>query len=68
MASSARITLTGTKTSEAFTQLKAVFSNLMKPGKDASELMKKLGIPMGVTQIKAAGFTNVMAKLNEVVK
>lgn len=62
------LTLSGIQTKEAFNYLKAAFSNLLKPSAEAEVVLKKFGIPIGATAIKAAGFSETLAKLNEVIK
>ncbi|WP_039227486.1 phage tail tape measure protein [Clostridium novyi] len=60
-------TLTGVtgNTSEVSTQLKAVFSNLMKPTKDMSNLIKKYGFSNAQAMIKSKGLTGVMQILQK---
>ena len=65
LAATAQLTLGGLSTEEATTSLKGAITALINPGKDAQKVLTKLGVPFGVTQIKAAGFTKVLQKLNE---
>lgn len=55
-------TLTGVtgNTSEVSTQLKAVFSNLMRPTGDMQKVMQKYGYANGQAMIKAQGLTGVL--------
>lgn len=60
-------TLTGVtgNTSEVSTQLKAVFSNLMKPTKDMDALIKKYGFSNSQAMIKSKGLAGVMQILQK---
>ena len=48
-------TLAGINTNEAYTGLKAVFSNIIKPSKDAADEAKRLGINFDSMALKARG-------------
>ncbi len=67
LSASAKLTKSGISTRFSMTYLKAALGNLMKPGTEAAKVLKKFGIPMGASQIKAAGFTETIEKLNEVI-
>lgn len=60
-------TLTGVtgNTSEVSTQLKAVFSNLIKPTENMTKLMKSYGYENGQAMIEAEGFSGVLDILKE---
>lgn len=60
-------TLTGVtgNTSEVSTQLKAVFSNLIKPTESMGNLIKKYGYENGQAMIEAEGFAGVLEILKE---
>ncbi|MCD3320812.1 phage tail tape measure protein [Clostridium botulinum D/C] len=60
-------TLTGVtgNTSEVSTQLKAVFSNLMKPTTDMQKLIKKYGFSNAQAMIKSKGLVGVMKILQK---
>lgn len=60
-------TLTGVtgNTSEVSTQLKAVFSNLMKPTKAMGELMEKYGYSSGAAMIQSEGLEGVLKILQQ---
>lgn len=60
-------TLTGVtgNTSEVSTQMKAVFSNLMRPTKDMTELLKKYGFKNGEAMIKTKGLAGTLAILKK---
>ena len=60
-------TLTGVtgNTAEVSTQMKAVFSNLIKPTTDMDKLIKKYGYSNGQAMIKAKGLTGVLQILQK---
>ena len=60
-------TLTGVtgNTAEVTTQLKAVFSNLIKPTGEMNKLIGKYGYESGAAMIKAEGFTGVLEILKK---
>lgn len=60
-------TLTGVtgNTSEVSTQLKAVFSNLLKPTKEMGELIKKYGYENSQAMLKSEGLTGVLQILQK---
>lgn len=60
-------TLTGVtgNTSEVCTQLKAVFSNLIKPTKDMEKLMKKYGYSNGQAMLKQKGLIGTLKILQK---
>lgn len=60
-------TLTGVtgNTSEVSTQLKAVFSNLIKPTKDMQKLMKKYGYSNGQAMLKSKGLIGTLKILQK---
>jgi len=68
LSASARLTLAGISTHESMTYLKAAMGNLMKPATESREAMEKWNIPMGLSEVRATGFTETLRRLNEVVK
>lgn len=60
-------TLTGVtgNTSEVSTQLKAIFSNLLKPTGDMAELIKKYGFENSQAMLKSKGLTGVLQILQK---
>lgn len=60
-------TLTGVtgNTAEVSTQMKAVFSNLIKPTTDMQKLIKKYGYSNGQAMIKSKGLTGVLKILQK---
>lgn len=68
MSTMAALTLGGLSTDEATTALRGALSALIKPSKDASDALKLMGIPYGVTQLRAKGLSYTLRKLNEAQK
>lgn len=68
LATMAALTLGGLSTDESTTALRGALSALIKPAKEASDVMKQLGIPYGVTQLRAKGLGYTLRKLNEAQK
>lgn len=68
LATMASLTLGGLATDEATTALRGTLSALIKPTKEASDVMSQLGIPYGVTAIRAKGLRYTLEKLNEAQK
>jgi len=60
----ATLTLSGISTSESVTYLKAAMSNLLKPTAEAEKVLRKYNIPLGTTEVKAAGFSKTLEQLN----
>lgn len=64
------LTANGIKTSEAVTGLKAAFSNIVKPTKEASDASEALGLKFDAAEVKSKGWIgflkDVKAKLAEV--
>ncbi len=60
-------TLTGVtgNTSEVVTQLKAAFTNLVKPSKDAEIIAKELGISFDATSIQTLGLAGFLDQVQE---
>ena len=65
LASMAALTKGGLSTDAATTALKATLTALAKPSKEASETLKAFGVPVGITQVRAAGLTKTLQKLIE---
>jgi TP901 family phage tail tape measure protein len=63
----AAITLGGIKTAEASTYLKGALQAVIKPTKEAEEVLRAYGIPVGIAEVRSAGLGNVLTKLNEVI-
>lgn len=68
LASFATLTGVSGNTAESSTQLAAVFTALLKPSSEATELAQKMGIQFDAAAIQAAGgFKNFLANLKESV-
>lgn len=63
LATTAQLTLGGLSTEEATTALRQAIAALLKPGKDAEKVLKAMGVPVGATQIRAAGLGATLSKL-----
>lgn len=63
VANTAAMTTSGLKASIAYTQQKAVMSNLLKPTKEMQEAMEKTGITSMKSSIETDGFTGTLRKL-----
>lgn len=68
LSATAALTKGGISTKESVTYLKSAFANLIKPSKDAEQILRKFNVPIGATEIKAVGLSGVLEKLNEVIK
>ena len=63
MATTAASTVSGMKASVVYTSQKAILSNLLKPTKEMTDLMKKAGIENIKTAISTKGFGNTIRDL-----
>lgn len=63
LASVSAATLAGINTSEAYTGLKAVLTNIIKPSKDASEEAAALGIEFNSTALRAKGLQGFLESI-----
>ncbi|WP_052045127.1 phage tail tape measure protein [Caloranaerobacter azorensis] len=61
----ATLTKNGIGTSEAVTGLKAAFSNIIKPSKQASELADELGIEFNAAHFKSVGWAKFLDEIRE---
>lgn len=69
MASFATLTGVSGNTAEVSTQLAAIFTALVKPSSEATEMAQKMGIEFNAASIKAAGgFQNFVTQLDSSVK
>lgn len=64
-ASIATLTKNGIKTAQAITGLKAAYSNIIKPSKQASELAEKLGINFNAAHLKSVGWAKFLQEIKE---
>ncbi len=63
LAMTAQLTQGGLSTEEATTALKATLTAIVKPAKGAEKVLRAMGVPVGITEIKAAGLTKTMLLL-----
>jgi TP901 family phage tail tape measure protein len=68
LAATAELTLKGIKTEEAFTALRGAFTALIKPGKQAELVLREFNVPVGATEVKAAGLGKTLEALNRIIK
>ncbi|MBL4761287.1 MAG: phage tail tape measure protein [Gammaproteobacteria bacterium] len=68
LASVSAATLAGIETNEAYTGLKAVLSNIIKPSKDAADEAKRLGIEFDSSALKAKGFEGFLDSITSSAK
>lgn len=64
-ASLAVMTRQGINVNEATTALNNLLIHLIKPGKEAAELMNKLGIEHGIAALQAKGLTGILQEIME---
>ena len=62
------ITTKGIKTAEATTGLKAALAALLKPSKEAEEVLRSYNVPVGATEIAAAGLGKTLSALNDMYR
>lgn len=62
------LTAKGVKTPQAVTAIKGALTALLNPSKEAAAVMTQLGVPFGVTGIKAEGFEKTLRKLGQVYR
>jgi len=65
LATMAELTQGGLSTEESTTALKGVLSGLLKPTGEAEGVLRSMGVPIGATEMKAAGLANTLEKLAE---
>jgi len=68
LAATAALTLGGLSTAEATTAIQGTLNALIKPSKEAEVALRALGVPVGLVEVRAKGFTASLAALNKVVK
>lgn len=64
-AATATLTKGGLDTAAAATQLKAVLSAVIKPGSDAADTARSLGLAFDVSSVRAMGFFNWLMQVRE---
>lgn len=65
LASVSATTLAGVKTSEAYTGLKATFSNIIKPTKDAADEAERLGIFFDAAALREKGLKGFLDEITQ---
>lgn len=68
LATMAEMTLGGLSTDEATTSLRATISALVKPAKEAEEVLRELGVPVGALELKEKGLGFALAQLSKAQK
>ncbi len=63
LASVSAVTLAGVRTSESFTGLKAVLTNIIKPSQDTNEEAKILGVEFNSTALRAKGLAGFLDEI-----
>lgn len=63
----AELTKNGIDTAAATTYLKGSIQSLIKPTDEAAKILKEYGVPVGVTEIKAAGLGKTLQALNDMM-
>jgi TP901 family phage tail tape measure protein len=61
----AALTLQGSSTTEAMTQLRGIFSSMTKPSEQAKKMAEELGIQFDVTALKSKGLQGVLNDIAE---
>jgi len=64
----AELTKKGISTSESVSYLKNAIQSLIKPSKEAEEVLRQYNVPVGISELRAAGFTKTLEALNEMIK
>lgn len=65
LASVSAATLAGVQTNTAFTSLKAVFANVVKPTKDATDEAERLGVQFNSAALRSKGLAQFLNDLTE---
>jgi TP901 family phage tail tape measure protein len=68
LATISQLTLGGLSTEESVVGVKGALTALLNPGKEAEGILSQLGVPIGATQIRAAGLSGTLAKLADVAE
>ncbi len=68
LASISAVTLAGVKTNEAYTGLKAVLSNVIKPSKDAADEAARLGIEFDSVALRSKGLKGFLDSITTSAK
>ena len=65
LASVSQMTLSGVKTSEAYTSLNAVLTSILKPTEQAKEEARRLGVEFSASAVKSEGLGRFLQKLTQ---
>jgi len=65
MAAIAELTIKGVRYTEAYTQVNAIMTALIKPTKDMSKVLADMGYPTGELFVQTQGLTGVLKMLND---
>lgn len=68
LATMAQLTQGGLSTEEASTALRGVLTSLLKPSKEAEKILRKLGVPMRASGLRAAGLAKTLGILTDRTK
>jgi len=68
LAATSSLTLNGIKTADSVTFLNGAFKALLKPSKESIPILESLGIPLGVTAVRAEGLGSALAKFQKAMK
>lgn len=68
LATMAQLTLGGLSTEAATTGLRGALNALVKPSKEAEQILKAVGIAYNANTLKSIGLVNTLAKLAEIAK
>ena len=68
LATMAQLTLGGLSTEEATTGLRGAINSLVKPGKQAADLLQDFGIASSASELQSAGLVNTLSKLSALAK
>jgi TP901 family phage tail tape measure protein len=68
LATMAQLTLGGLSTEMATTGLRGAINSLVKPSKEAEELLRKHGIASNAVQLRSQGLTKTLSKLAAIAK
>lgn len=68
LGSMAALTIKGISTAEAATYLRGAINGLISPGKQAEEVLRSMGVPVGITELKTAGLAKTLTILSEALR
>jgi TP901 family phage tail tape measure protein len=62
------MTTRGISTDMAMTSMKNALQSVLKPGTAAEKVLRKLGVPIGATEVRAKGLAYTLERLNEAME